>query len=297
MIYGVKLYKSEALYVLLLKVRIKQMIFYQEYKPCVQLAGNIKSFYILVHTEKRPPSTQRITPDGSFEINFNLANPLLRTDDLQSNIQLPPAYILLRSTRPYFVQRAGEVKIAGIKIYPWGLQNFTSHPAYLLADKQLPINELLGADMMQLHERIGNTNDNLSIIRHLEDHFLKLLSRYKKENNVMAYAMQQILKSQGQKDLKQLAGELNISARRLQQQFRHIAGCSPKMFCRLTRFRCALRQLSAEPVSSLTSLAYDNNYFDQSHFIRDFTLFSGLSPKKYLMEKHALNDILVAKDH
>jgi len=33
--------------------------------------------------------------------------------------------------------------------------------------------------------------------------------------------------------------------------------------------------------SRLTDLAYDNEYYDQSHFIKDFKEFTGLSPKEF----------------
>ena len=35
---------------------------------------------------------------------------------------------------------------------------------------------------------------------------------------------------------------------------------------------------------SLTELAYDNGYFDQSHFIHDFRSMTGLTPKQFFNE-------------
>jgi AraC-like DNA-binding protein len=33
--------------------------------------------------------------------------------------------------------------------------------------------------------------------------------------------------------------------------------------------------------TSLTSLAYENGYFDQTHFIKDFKEFTGVSPSQF----------------
>lgn len=35
---------------------------------------------------------------------------------------------------------------------------------------------------------------------------------------------------------------------------------------------------------NLTDYAYRNGYYDQSHFIKDFKLFSGLTPKEYVLK-------------
>ena len=33
--------------------------------------------------------------------------------------------------------------------------------------------------------------------------------------------------------------------------------------------------------TSLTSVAYEGNYYDQAHFIKDFKEFTGMSPKMF----------------
>jgi len=33
---------------------------------------------------------------------------------------------------------------------------------------------------------------------------------------------------------------------------------------------------------NLTNIAYENEYYDQAHFIKDFKEFTGISPKEFL---------------
>lgn len=47
------------------------------------------------------------------------------------------------------------------------------------------------------------------------------------------------------------------------------------------RFQYAVKKLSAMDGQALTDLAYQCGYFDQAHFIRDFKLFSGLTPGEF----------------
>jgi AraC-like DNA-binding protein len=47
------------------------------------------------------------------------------------------------------------------------------------------------------------------------------------------------------------------------------------------RLQTALNLLLNEP-ESLTNIAYESDYFDQSHFIKDFKEFIGITPKEFL---------------
>jgi AraC-like DNA-binding protein len=59
-------------------------------------------------------------------------------------------------------------------------------------------------------------------------------------------------------------------------------GKSPKQFIRIVRFQEVLRRLSLGDNSYLTEYAYNNGYFDQSHFIKDFKSLSGYTPKEFV---------------
>ena len=41
---------------------------------------------------------------------------------------------------------------------------------------------------------------------------------------------------------------------------------------------------------SLTELAYDCGYYDQSHMINDFKLLTGMSPRQYFSDCDAYSD-------
>jgi AraC-like DNA-binding protein len=44
---------------------------------------------------------------------------------------------------------------------------------------------------------------------------------------------------------------------------------------------------------TLTSLAYNNGFYDQAHFIKDFRELAGLSPKQYFAEHPLLIKLLI----
>jgi len=62
--------------------------------------------------------------------------------------------------------------------------------------------------------------------------------------------------------------------------FVQYTGLTPKLYSQINRFQNSL-QLVREGNSSLTSIAYECGYADQSHFIREFKSFTGLTPSGY----------------
>lgn len=77
-----------------------------------------------------------------------------------------------------------------------------------------------------------------------------------------------------------VARMLDVSERQLERRFLARVGLSPKRFAALRRFERALELATTAP--SLTRVALDAGYYDQSHFIRDFKRFAGASPSALL---------------
>lgn len=59
-------------------------------------------------------------------------------------------------------------------------------------------------------------------------------------------------------------------------------GVSPKLLCRIIRFRYVFEHLAGFSEESWVSTALACGYYDQSHFINDFKSFTGLSPSQFV---------------
>lgn len=80
---------------------------------------------------------------------------------------------------------------------------------------------------------------------------------------------------------EQIAAHLGVSLRTAQRRFRRHVGVSPKWVIRRYRLIEAADALRLDPTRSLADLALDLGYFDQSHFIRDFTALIGQTPRVF----------------
>lgn len=85
----------------------------------------------------------------------------------------------------------------------------------------------------------------------------------------------------GRQTPESLAVETGYSSRHLARLFRERCGLSPKGLRRIQRINTAARLIQQSGETSLTRLAQELDYFDQSHFIHDFRAVCGVTPGAY----------------
>jgi len=83
----------------------------------------------------------------------------------------------------------------------------------------------------------------------------------------------------GSLHVKDLLDSLNISERQFERRFTQTVGLTPNVYLRMKRFNEAIRMIKTRRFKRLTDVAFALNFSDQSHFIRDFKAFSGMTPK------------------
>ena len=81
--------------------------------------------------------------------------------------------------------------------------------------------------------------------------------------------------------ISDLAEEVGLSQKSVINRFKNLIGITPKEFIQLKRFQKFIAALN-HPEANLTQLAIDCGYFDQSHCIREFRNYTGVTPSNYL---------------
>ena len=78
-----------------------------------------------------------------------------------------------------------------------------------------------------------------------------------------------------------LAARHGMSTRTLQRLFRRYVGVSPKWVLKRYRLHEAAERIAEGRDGSWAATALELGYFDQAHFVRDFTALIGTSPARY----------------
>lgn len=99
-----------------------------------------------------------------------------------------------------------------------------------------------------------------------------------------------ILQTKGEISNSQLAFEVGLSERRIQQLFKNQVGTTPKKIRKIIRFQYYMQSL----VQSNYSSGLRDDYYDDAHFIRDLKKHSGMTPQlfnEYLKQYATSNDV------
>ncbi|MBG6235372.1 AraC-like DNA-binding protein [Pedobacter sp. CAN_A7] len=85
--------------------------------------------------------------------------------------------------------------------------------------------------------------------------------------------------------VKSIAVKAAITERSVQQRFKKYTGYSPKALLRFLRFKQVLQEVTGwkkTEKKSWFALITKYGYHDQSHLIKDFKYYTGVSPKRFL---------------
>ncbi len=156
-------------------------------------------------------------------------------------------------------------------------------PANELTDSCFNLAEETSGRRFSLSERLLNTNDLRQKINIIEDFLIDQIVRnathFETEIN---YAVQLIQQSLGNQRIFDLARTLQMSLRTLERRFEQQVGVTPKMYSSISKFNAAMQRIEAGHFDSLTALAHDLGYADQSHFIRWFKHYTGETPLAFV---------------
>lgn len=176
-----------------------------------------------------------------------------------------------------------------IKFQPWAAHKLWNINMNDATDNEISISELNNKYLLNLEEKINAEKDIYTIIYIVEKIIANKLNGDKKED--LKKAVQHVYN----KNSADIFSDLSIGQRRVEQRFRHEIGISPKLLQRTFRINRVLKKMIAQTNASLTSLAYEFGYFDQSHFIYDFKKFTGCTPSRFLKSIEPDGDIFNLK--
>ena len=105
----------------------------------------------------------------------------------------------------------------------------------------------------------------------------ELPQKYELFNGVVEYIRENLTSTIMISDL---AREANLSESQLRRKFKQEFGLSPQAFIRQARLQAAAHLLRTE-TNTISQVAFQSGFSDQSYFTRQFKIFFGKTPKSY----------------
>jgi AraC-like DNA-binding protein len=241
---------------------------YIEFKPHTNDSNLISLFYQfkISHSEK---GAVPVIPDGCIDILFNLdalkptglvaASPTYRREELFNTDEL------------YF----------GIRLFPdQGQQILTCSIKEIIKCKVVPFTDVSHFGMTIL--------DELRDLKSFEERVRWVLSRSRLlppathyEKNILNSCLDKIYLSNGLASARELATETGYSDRYIRNIFNEYIGFSPKQFSQIIRLQTNISNILHNQLRVDDLLDQLNNYYDKSHFYKDFKRYMLLTPKEY----------------
>jgi AraC-like DNA-binding protein len=174
----------------------------------------------------------------------------------------------------------GSYSVFTIQFKPNGFYKLFGLPMNSFTDQKHNSEDIFGTSIHLLKEQLNESKNLLQMGMHTEKFLLSFLIKRKVSEafNQINFASLLILHHSGNINVQKLACEANMSLSRFEINFNEQVGVPPKLFARMTRFTKATNLKVLQPGKSWTSIAYDCNYHDQVHLIKDFKEFCGETP-------------------
>jgi AraC-like DNA-binding protein len=171
----------------------------------------------------------------------------------------------------------------GAYFSPSGASEFLDLPICDLADKVVGLETQWGAEAARLDDELNHPMDDSARVAILEAMLLRrlLCCRRRRRGFDSSGLAALATRLQGRLTVAKLADLAGISRQYLSRVFQDQIGVSPKLYCRLARFRALLAE-SLVVAADWADVAATGGYSDQSHMIAEFRKFSGVTPAQFI---------------
>ena len=181
--------------------------------------------------------------------------------------------------KPVYLKLPPYIRALGVRLYGNGLYPFLPLQGKDLINKNISYTNPAHEYLIQA---IKTASDDESTIKATYRFLDQLYSDKRDKESQLVKEFYFYMKSnENCSDIRAFCDQTNTNYTSLNRAFSKILGITAKKFERLIKFRKAIKALINSP-ERLTDVVVDSGYFDQSHFIKEFKYYMGMSPSAYL---------------
>jgi AraC-like DNA-binding protein len=260
------------------------MLHFTQKQPHPALRQYIRSYWLLEGGSQA--ERLELVPDGYPEMFFTLQSSIKIFRDDNQWSAFAPAGIIGQVTQKFYFETAANARVLYVKMYPWAPAALFKMPGNTLTNVSLDMAAISHhAVDRNLANRIYDTTSLDEAAQVLDAYFLQKLSVVANNSSFLQYAVRQIFASNGTVGIDRLTENIHASRRYVEKLFHREIGLGPKQYARLIRVKKATMYM-LEPGfnGQLTDIAHALNYYDQSHFLKDFKSIVQQTPTSFLQQ-------------
>ena len=238
---------------------------------------------------------QKIVPYGFCGLFFHYKNTCYQTDNIAGKRLLPYSFFAGLTNQPIEINFIGDTGTIAVNFYPTGLYHFLKSPIDELTNATVDSTDILGHEIKYIQESLYEAKDAAQRVSIVNNYLLHRFQLLTPKINGADHAQQLLLQTFGQQNIHELVNDLGVSMSTLERNFKKQIGLSPKHYARIIRFNRIFRIIRQKGFSDWHDIIYECGYFDQAHFIKDFTRFTGETPRSYFSRQKRLDNFYSGK--
>lgn len=267
---------------------------YEKFKPSELLTPFVECYFTW-HSSGVPVSGLVVEspPSGFCSIVFNLGDDYFLRNKKYENLRVPRQFVSGQSIYSYSLHFNGVIDLCGIVFKPAALSSFFDLNMFEYTEERIPLETIFKKGAVDtLAESIKNEKETHGRAKLLEAFVIDFYEKIKPEPDFIDSAANQIVEKNGLIDVTGLMKEVFMSRRNFERKFFRKVGLSPKYYARLRRIGYLLNQIAGKKKADWGALFSECEFYDQSHFIRDFLEFTGRTPQQYLEDNQELANLV-----
>lgn len=250
------------------------------YAPGHPLSAFVETIWFMTN-DSHAPANRRVCPNGTMELVINLSarNMSFCVGTTWQRVRVP----LLAGpySTSFLVDQSEFTAVMGVRLKPGAGRVFFPIAAHELHNRDVALAELYPNEAAPLYDELLAAGALHARFRVLERYLIRKIRRGLRAHPLVGHAVQEFLKTPGVRAIADVQSETGLSHTRFNQIFREHVGLTPKLFCRIQRFRTVVQHIESGSPVNWAGLAAACGYFDQAHLIHDFRAFSGITPTAF----------------
>ncbi|MGF7059044.1 AraC family transcriptional regulator [Brassicibacter mesophilus] len=247
-------------------------------------------YYWVIETKSPVEVNHKLSPVSNIDLILNLSPPIIYLKDEKTKIVPKGFHFNGISDKYYLINQSGILRVFGISFFPTGLFPILKIPISEFKNKTIEVDLIIKGFTERIVDKT-NTDDSIpTIIKIIENEIVKIVDASLIPRKEIYEVFEVFDKNINNMGINVLCKQYGINQRQIERIFNKYIGISPKLFYRINRFQQTINCLNDN--DSFTSLAYNNNYYDQTHFIKDFKSFTGSTPTEFLNQNNFIKQII-----
>lgn len=201
-------------------------------------------------------------------------------------LNLSNAYLIGPTSGAYTVEARAGTRVFGVGILPRGWGALLGISAAEVADQVIELAAFMGPASSAALERIRAAASLPEMAAIADAYFAMLIERQARRRGYYPAAIERWLLDPRDLDLDRLVDMMDVSRRQTDRLAKQYFGASPKLLQRKYRALRAADRLLAGP--ACWRAAAGDAFYDQSHFIKEFRAFVGVTPLEFLNNQASL---------